>query len=98
MQELNAPNNFDRVFNLAQGPPAPVFPAVPASGQFPLPERRVRRALPDEAAAAHGRRVQRHRAASADATRCRSRRDTSATAGRNVFAGDGPATNVNQAI
>ena len=28
-QSINAPNNFDAVFNLAQGPPAPDFPAVP---------------------------------------------------------------------
>ena len=36
VQELNAPSNFDRVFTLAQGPPAPVFPtsrrrALPAA-------------------------------------------------------------------
>ena len=37
VQELNAPQNFESVFNLAQGPPAAVFPNVPASGQFALP-------------------------------------------------------------
>ena len=37
-QSINAPNNFDAVFNLAQGPPAPDFPPVPASGRFPLPK------------------------------------------------------------
>ena len=26
VQELNAPSNFDRVFTLASGPPAPAFP------------------------------------------------------------------------
>ena len=33
-QNLNAPNKFDAVFNLAQGPPAPVF-VVPVG--WPVP-------------------------------------------------------------
>ena len=37
-----------RVFNLAQGPPAPVFPDVPASGRFPLPNGSGARALTDK--------------------------------------------------
>ncbi len=44
-QSINAPNNFDAVFNLAQGPPAPVFPAVPSNGRFPLPNGSGARAL-----------------------------------------------------
>jgi hypothetical protein len=44
-QSLNAPNNFDAVFNLAQGPPAPVFPEVPSTGRFPLPNGSGARAL-----------------------------------------------------
>ena len=48
VQELNAPQNFASVFNLAQGPPAPVFPPVPASGVFPLPNGVFARALPDK--------------------------------------------------
>jgi len=38
VQELNAPENFDRVFTLAQGPPPPVFPTVPQNGRFRLPD------------------------------------------------------------
>ena len=34
-QELNPPNNFDSVFNLAQGPPPPVF--ADRARQRPLP-------------------------------------------------------------
>ncbi len=37
IQELNAPNNFDSVFNLATGPSAPVFAEPGANGRFPLP-------------------------------------------------------------
>ena len=67
VQELNAPSNFDRVFTLASGPPAPTFPTVPSSGRFPLPNGVFARALPETAAAADGRRVQRHGPAPADA-------------------------------
>ena len=97
VQELNAPQNFESVFNLAQGPPAPVFPAVPASGQFPLPNGVFARALPDK-----------QRPPRVDAfnlTVQHQLTDTIAVEagyvgnrGDNVFAGDGPATNVNQAI
>ena len=45
IQELNAPNNFDSVFNLAQGPPPPVFATPGPNGRFPLPERRLRARL-----------------------------------------------------
>ena len=45
VQELNAPSNFDRVFTLASGPPAPTFPTVPSSGRFPLPNGVFARAL-----------------------------------------------------
>jgi hypothetical protein len=37
-QQLNAPANFERVFNLAQGPVAPTFPAVGSNGRFPAPD------------------------------------------------------------
>src|SRR5204863_1612039 len=48
VQELNAPDSLLSVFNLAQGPTAPVFPAVPASGQFKLPDGVFARALPSK--------------------------------------------------
>jgi len=37
-QNLNAVTNAASVFNLAQGPPGFTFPAIPASGNFPLPD------------------------------------------------------------
>jgi hypothetical protein len=37
-QTLNAPANFERVFTLAQGPPAPTFPQPDASGRFTAPD------------------------------------------------------------
>ena len=48
VQSLNAPNNFDAVFNLAQGPPAPVFVDRAANGRFPLPNGVFTRALPEK--------------------------------------------------
>ncbi|MBA2353855.1 MAG: TonB-dependent receptor, partial [Acidobacteria bacterium] len=48
VQSLNAPSNFDEVFSLNQGPSAPVFPAVPASGRFALPDGVFSRALPEQ--------------------------------------------------
>jgi outer membrane receptor protein involved in Fe transport len=48
VQELNAASNFDRVFTLGSGPPAPTFVNVPESGTFPLPNGVFTRALPTE--------------------------------------------------
>jgi outer membrane receptor protein involved in Fe transport len=97
VQELNAPQNFESVFNLRQGPPPPVFPDVPASGQFPLPNGVFARALPFEQRPPH-----------VDAFNVTVQHQLTETIaveagyvgnrGGNVFAGDGPATNVNQAI
>ena len=53
VQELNPPNNFDSVFNLAQGPPPPVFPAVPSNGRFPLPNGIFAHALPEKKRLSH---------------------------------------------
>ena len=47
-QNLSGPNSFDAVFNLAQGPPPPVFPPVPSNGQLPLPDGVFARVLPDK--------------------------------------------------
>jgi outer membrane receptor protein involved in Fe transport len=47
VQELNPANNFDTIFNLAQGPQAPVFPTPDASGRLPLPNGIFARLLPD---------------------------------------------------
>jgi outer membrane receptor protein involved in Fe transport len=95
VQEINPPENFDRVFTLAQGPPAPVFPTVPQNGQFPLPDGVFARALPEK-----------QRPPTVDAFNLIVQRQLTSTMsveagyvgnrGRNVFAGDGPAINVNQ--
>ncbi|MET0164468.1 MAG: TonB-dependent receptor, partial [Vicinamibacterales bacterium] len=97
VQELNAPQNFASVFNLAQGPPDPVFPPVPANGLFALPNGVFARALPDKQRPPH-----------VDAFNVMLQHQLTDTIaveagyvgnrGGNVFAGDGPATNVNQAI
>ena len=96
-RSMNAPNNFDAVFNLAQGPPAPVFPAVPANGRFPLPNGvRARARCRDKQRLADGRRLERHGAASADrhaVGRGRVRRQPRA---RTCSSATDPAINVNQ--
>ncbi len=38
VQQLNSPTDFGRVFTLAQGPTAPVFPTPDSSGHFRLPD------------------------------------------------------------
>ena len=96
VQELRAPSNFDRVFTLASGPSPAVFPSVPSSGRFPLPNGVFARALPEQ-----------QRPPTVDAFNVTVQRQLSDTTsievgyvgnrGRNVFAGDGPAIDVNQA-
>ena len=96
VQELRAPSNFDRVFTLAQGPDAPEFPEVPSSGRFPLPDGVFARALPEQ-----------QRPPTVDAFNVTLQRQLTGTMsveagyvgnrGRNVFAGDGPAIDINQA-
>jgi outer membrane receptor protein involved in Fe transport len=96
IQQLNAPENFERVFNLSTGPPPPVFPPVPSSGEFPLPDGVFARALPEKQRPPH-----------VDAFNITVQRELTPTLslevgyvgnrGGNVFAGDGPAININQA-
>ena len=96
VQELRAPSNFDRVFTLDAGPPPPEFPEVPASGRFPLPNGVSARALPAE-----------QRPPTVDAFNVIVQHQLSdsmsvevgyvGNRGRDVFAGDGPEINVNQA-
>jgi len=95
VQELNAPENFERVFTLGQGPPPPVFPPVPQNGRFRLPDGVFARALPEK-----------QRPPTVDAFNVVVQRQLTDTMsveagyvgnrGSNVFAGDGPAINVNQ--
>jgi Carboxypeptidase regulatory-like domain/TonB dependent receptor-like, beta-barrel len=96
VQELNPPSTFDRVFTLASGPPPPTFPAVPSSGRFPLPDGVFARALPEQ-----------QRPPTVDAFNITAQHQVTTTMsievgyvgnrGRDVFAGDGPALNINQA-
>jgi hypothetical protein len=96
VQELRAPSDFDRVFTLASGPPPAVFPAVPSNGRFPLPDGVFARALPEA-----------QRPPTVDAFNITVQRQLSDTMsvevgyvgnrGRDVFAGDGPALDINQA-
>ncbi len=96
VQELNAPNNFDRVFTLASGPPPPVFPDPGSSGRFRLPNGVGTFALPEK-----------QRPPEVDAFNVTVQRQLTDTMslevayvgnrGRNVFAGDGPNVNANQA-
>jgi hypothetical protein len=95
VQEINAPENFERVFTLAEGPPPPPFPVVPANGRFALPDGVFARALPEK-----------QRPPTVDAFNFIVQRQLTSTMsaevgyvgnrGRNVFAGDGPAFNINQ--
>jgi hypothetical protein len=96
VQELRAPSNFDRVFTLASGPSPPVFPEVPSNGRFPLPNGVFARALPEK-----------QRPPTVDAFNVTVQRQLTDTMsvevayvgnrGRDVFAGDGPAIDINQA-
>jgi hypothetical protein len=94
VQELNPANNFESVFNLAQGPSAPVFPTVPSNGRFKLPNGVFARLLPDTQHLSH-----------VDAWNVTLQRELTnnisaeiayvGNAGRG-FIGDGPANNMNQ--
>ncbi|HET9317544.1 MAG TPA: TonB-dependent receptor, partial [Vicinamibacteria bacterium] len=94
-QTLNAPNNFDAVFNLRQGPPAPTFPAVDANGRFTAPDGVNPSILPEQ-----------QRLPYVDAYNLTIQRELSAdisaevgyvgNKGTHVFSGDGPDVNFNQ--
>ena len=95
-QSINAPNNFDAVFNLAQGPPAPVFPDGAGHGRFPLPNGFVRARADRRSSGCRPWTPRTSPSSISSPTRCRSRPPTSATTARNAFFGDNPATNANQ--
>ena len=89
--------DFRTVFNLSQGPPAPVFPAVPSDGRIPLPDGINARARPF-----------RMRLPTLDAWNITVQHQLSnntsfeasyvGNKGTHVFAGDGPAYNPNQPV
>jgi Carboxypeptidase regulatory-like domain/TonB dependent receptor len=95
VQELDPSDNFDSVFRLAQGPPAAVFPSVPANGRFPLPAGVYAQALPD-----------RVRLPTVDAWNVTVQREITPTVsgelaylgskGTHTFAGDDAAVDVNE--
>jgi hypothetical protein len=94
-QQLVAPANFASVFNLAEGPTAPDFPAPGSDGRFPAPNGVVASLLPEK-----------QRLPRVDAWNLTLQRqltsDLSAEVayvgnkGTHVFAGDGPDVNFNQ--
>src|SRR2546425_3767716 len=96
VESLNAPSNFESVFNLAQGPPAATFPAVGADGTLRLPNGIFARVLPSE-----------QRPPAVDAYNVTVQRELPPTISvqpgyvgnyrRRVFVGDGPDANPNQA-
>jgi len=96
VQELNPTNDFSKVFTLAQGPSAPVFPAVPSNGRFKLPNGVFARALPEK-----------QRLPTVDAYNVTVQHQLTNTIsleaayvgnkGTHVFAGGGPAFNINEA-
>lgn len=96
VQELNGtPRDFDDVFRLGDSVPRPVFPAA-QGGRFPLPDGVFARALPEQ-----------QRPPTVDAFNVTLQRQLSSSLsveagyvgnrGRDVFAGDGPDININQA-
>jgi len=96
VQDLEPPNNFDRVFTLATGPSSPTFVQVPTDGRFSVPNGVFTRALPAT-----------QRPPRVDAYNVVVQRQLTDTMSlevgyvgnrsNNTFAGDGPAANVNQA-
>jgi hypothetical protein len=96
VQELNPSTSTGSVFSLTQGPPAPVFPAVPANGLLPLPNNVFARALP-----------LRQQVPTLDAWNLSIQHQITPTMtvevayvankGTHVFAGNGPTINANQA-
>ncbi len=96
-QTLNAPANFERIFNLAQGPPPPTFPTPNAQGRFKAPDGVNPTILPEQ-----------QRLPYVDAWNLTVQRQLGrdwsgevayvGNKGTHVFSGDGPDVNFNQPI
>ena len=96
VQNRVPPSDFESVFNLAEGPPRPDFPAVPASGRFPLPHDINTYVLPEK-----------QRLPAVDAYNLTVQRQLTSTLsaeigyvgnkGTHVFAGDFPTIDLNEA-
>jgi len=96
-QTLNAPANFERIFNLAQGPPPPTFPTPNAQGRFKAPDGVNPSILPEQ-----------QRLPFVDAWNLTFQRQIGrdwsgeiayvGNKGTHVFSGDGPDVNFNQPI
>jgi hypothetical protein len=96
-QTLNAPANYEAIFNLNQGPPAPTFPEPNAQGRFEAPDGVNPSILPDQ-----------QRLPFVDAWNLTVQRQLGrdwsgeiayvGNKGTHVFNGDGPDINFNQPI
>jgi hypothetical protein len=96
-QTLNAPANYESIFNLSQGPPAPTFPTPNAQGRFEAPDGVNPSILPPE-----------QRLPYVDAWNLTVQRQLGrdwsgeiayvGNKGTHVFNGDGPDINFNQPI
>jgi outer membrane receptor protein involved in Fe transport len=96
VQTIVPPSNFESAFNLAEGPPRPPFPAVPASGRFPLIDGISTYVVPEK-----------QRLPAVDAYNVTIQRQLTSTLsaelgyvgnrGTHVYAGDFPTTDLNQA-
>jgi hypothetical protein len=94
-QRIDAPSNFESVFNLSQGPPAATFPATSANGTAILPSGITPKVLPAT-----------QRPPTVDAYNVTVQRELTPTIsvevgyvgnrGVRVFVGDGPDYNANQ--
>jgi outer membrane receptor protein involved in Fe transport len=94
-QTLNAPANFERVFTLEEGPPAPEFPEPGPDGRFQAPDGVNPSILPEQ-----------QRLPYVDAWNLTLQRELTpeisfeigyvGNKGTHVFAGDGPDVNFNQ--
>jgi outer membrane receptor protein involved in Fe transport len=95
VQELNPTDNFERVFQIGEGPPPAEFPSIPPNGRFPLPAGVSAQALPDQV-----------RLPTVDAWNLTVQRQLTATTsfelaylgskGTHGFAGDGASADVNE--
>ena len=97
LDSMNAPESFEKIFTLAEGPPPPTFPEVGPNGRFVAPDGVNPSILPDQ-----------QRLPYVDAWNLTLQRELTSeisaeigyvgNKGTHVFNGDGPDINFNQPI